>query len=58
MFTLVLGGRRSGKSLWAENEALAVASSMHAGSGKLLYIATAPPAFTRRCGNAKANKRA
>ena len=43
MFTLVLGGRRSGKSLWAENEALAVASSMHAGSGKLLYIATAPP---------------
>lgn len=42
MFTLVLGGRRSGKSLWAENQALGVASNLQSGSGKMLYLATAP----------------
>ena len=42
MFTLVLGGRRSGKSLWAENQALGVASNLQLGSGKMLYLATAP----------------
>ena len=42
MFTLVLGGRRSGKSLWAENQALGLANSLHSGSGKMLYLATAP----------------